>query len=88
MSNEQLNGKHGPNLPSCYFSHDFQERLIGAIEGMRDDYKEHYQKVVDRGMDRAENSGMIPIKSHYMILIGGLIVLLGVAVVKEFITKT
>lgn len=55
---------------------------------MRDDYKEHYQKVVDRGLDRAENSGMIPIKSHYMILIGGLIVLLGVAVVKEFITKT
>lgn len=85
--NSQYNG-HQKASTLCSFSSDFQNRLIEAIEGMREDYKDHYQKMVDRATDRADNTGMIPIKSHYAILLGSLVILLGVAVVKEFWIKS
>lgn len=59
------------------------DRLTDEIKGWRADNKDNQRIVQDAALQRSEK--MMPIRSHYMVLIGTLILLLGAAVVKEAI---
>lgn len=87
MENDYLNGGRSimKNAP-CQFKEETHNELLEEIRGLRADFQANYNKLLDRATERVDN--VIPIKSHYMILIGGLVILLGVAVVKEFLSKT
>lgn len=85
-NNAEYNGSERFRHIGCQFTDETSARLLEEVKGLRDDFKTNYNLLLNRATERVDN--VIPIKSHYLILVGGLVVLLGVAIVKEFLTKT
>ena len=83
---------------SCPLAHELEARnddirdiseslkeLAKQISGLRSDLKNDAIVLRDAALQRA--AGMMPIRSHYIILFGSLTILLGIEIVKQLLMK-
>jgi hypothetical protein len=64
-----------------------QREILEELRGLRKDYSVSYARLLRTATDVASGRGMMPIKSHFLILGGSLVLLLGIEVVKELFLR-